>query len=279
MRGAVPHRGQCARALLLAAAAVALAAGGDRAASAGAVIARTPDITVSLVSRGAARTREGVIEGVVIDGEVAGQDAALDFGFHSIRLELDIDCRRQRDRLRRVETFAEPRLGGEPTARPASGEWASPSREAYLAQVIRAMCGQDPGQSHKSVVERSPASPPLEPDPYAAVGGGAPARGSSDPAPPPMSPPASDAPPAPSSSGGPVVQVAAAETAAGAQAVLDRLKRSKAVSLGDLAGKVETATVKGRPVYRATLSGFASLAAARAFCVAVRASGGRCFVR
>ncbi len=71
-----------------------------------------------------------------------------------------------------------------------------------------------------------------------------------------------------------VAQVSAAASADDARHELDRL----ASLMGSgLAGRVEAATVHGRRVYRASVTGFASQGDAGAFCVKVERAGGDCW--
>ena len=78
---------------------------------------------------------------------------------------------------------------------------------------------------------------------------------------------------------GPSVQLAAADSEEAAQAVLDRFGQANGGLMTGLAGRVETAAVDGRRLYRAVVGGFATADAARDFCSKVRASGGACFLR
>ncbi len=78
---------------------------------------------------------------------------------------------------------------------------------------------------------------------------------------------------------GPSVQLAAADSEEAAQAVLDRFGQANGGLMTGLAGRVETAAVDGRRLYRAVVGGFATADAARDFCGKVRASGGACFLR
>lgn len=83
----------------------------------------------------------------------------------------------------------------------------------------------------------------------------------------------------PAAGGGLVVQVGAAPTAVGGHEVLARLARKDPAVLKGMTTGVEAARSKGTTVYRATVGGFGSSAAARAFCQRVQAGGGDCFVR
>jgi hypothetical protein len=231
-----------------------------QAAAAASVVVNKPDITVRVTNRGTPKSPEGVIQNIELDGEVAGDQAAHDYGFHSIRLKLDIDCRRQRDRLKSIEVFSQPGLRGRPQTRRPSGDWTLPSSEAYLAGVIRAVCGQGAGERPQLAAGNAPAT--VSGHAVAAL-----APSSAGPAAPPTA------------EGGPTVQVAAADTQAGAKSALERLRKINGVSLDRLASRVDTASVKGKTVYRASLTGFASAAEARAFCETVRAARGKCFVR
>ena len=54
---------------------------------------------------------------------------------------------------------------------------------------------------------------------------------------------------------------------------------ARLASLGGHARSVETVARDGKTFYRATLSGFADRAAAKAFCAQLAAKGGRCLVK
>ena len=85
---------------------------------------------------------------------------------------------------------------------------------------------------------------------------------------------------APAGSGrGPSVQIAAVDSADAAQTVLSAFERNNAGLMTGHAGRVESAEVDGRRVWRAMVAGFASTDAARTFCEAVRGTGGDCFLR
>jgi hypothetical protein len=217
---------------------------------------KTSDITVLVVGRGA-KTAPDLIHGVSLDGEVATADAEQDYGFRSIRLKLDIDCHSGRDRLTSIEMFPEAHLQGKVRVRPPPGGWAKPSSQAWLADVIQLMCGAPSGLA---ATQASVLRGAVEPSSTA--------RSAAD----ALTSPASPKP-------GAVVQVGAADTEAGAQSALDDLKKVKGLSLENLSARVEPAEVKGKRVYRATLSGFAGLPEARALCAAVRKAGAGCFVR
>ena len=92
----------------------------------------------------------------------------------------------------------------------------------------------------------------------------------------PATKPASKAPSTSSSATPAIAQVAASPTARGAQRVLDALK---SLIAPPLAGSVEPAMVQGVQVYRANVSGFASVAEANAFCAKAKLVAKGCWVR
>ena len=112
------------------------------------------------------------------------------------------------------------------------------------------------------------------------------------PAPPPAPTPkpveagpiAAIAAPAPKSAPAPVrggksAQILSAPTSAEAQHAIDRLKAKLGAAMSGLTAEVVPAQVKGKPTYRAIVSGFKSPGDAGLFCQKVEAAGGKCLVR
>ena len=92
-------------------------------------------------------------------------------------------------------------------------------------------------------------------------------------------PPAASSPPArafrTSATGRGVAQVAASDTAQGAQRVLDRLH---SLITPPLASGIEAATVNNAHLFRASVSGFVSLGDAQAFCARAASVSKTCWV-
>ena len=100
-------------------------------------------------------------------------------------------------------------------------------------------------------------------------------------APPPASTPASKPAPAAAAAkpAGPAqVQLAATADEAGAQSVWDGLKRKMPDLLAGKSPVILPAVVNGKSVWRLRVDGFATPAAAQAFCAAVAAKGAACTV-
>ncbi|MFN3513191.1 MAG: SPOR domain-containing protein [Phenylobacterium sp.] len=225
------------------------------------------------------RRPDGVVEGVVLHGEALGPEAAETLGFVSMRSRVDVDCETRRDRVVEMHAFDRPGLAGTPRERPVPGGWIQPSPQAYLADVLRTVCGLrrssdlqlaslDPDAP---IATAETAKPRLRPT----VGLEPPA------APPPAStptqPPPPPAKPAVAARPGRVgVQVAAAGTRAGAEQALLKVRR---LTPAGVSGVVEEARVDGRTFHRAILRGFQTREAAAVFCRKVTAAGGECFVR
>jgi hypothetical protein len=235
-----------------------------------AVVSSRGGFAVAIAKPGV-RNADGVVEGVELHGETLDAGAAQLLGFSSMTSQLDVDCPRRRDRVISMVTFAEPALQGARQEREAPGGWIQPSPQAYLADVLRSVCGLRPNtvlqvasldDAPMSTSERT-ARPVLRPS-----------IGLTPATPAPAEPPK---PQAPARKPGKVVaQVAAAPSEAAARAALKKVARH---APDGTANHVEQAMVDGRTFYRAQVRGFADRADAGRFCKAVIASGGDCFVR
>lgn len=279
-----------------------LAASGDSAASQGvgkdyiqrmakrsglpvsSVVSVRQGLAVAIRDRGV-RNAAGVIEGVRLHGEVIDPEMVADLGFASMTSRVDVDCANRRDRVVAMEVFAEPGLKGAPESRAVPGRWIQPSPQAYLADVLRAVCGgrKDAGvqvaaldPSDAPVATAVPKRPALRP----AIGMDPPPAPAAKPADPKPAPPKPAPAPAKSDATGargtPAVQVGALATRAAAE---EAAKKAARQAPAGMAARVEAATVDGRDVYRALVRGFASRADANRFCKAFMAAGGACFVR
>jgi hypothetical protein len=223
------------------------------------------------ISRPGARNADGVFEGVELHGETLDAGAAQLLGFSSMTSQLDVDCPRRRDRVISMVTFAEPALQGARQERDVPGGWIQPSPQAYLADVLRSVCGLRPNtvlqvasvdDGPMSTSERA-ARPVLRPSI-----GLTPAAPAAEPKP--------QTPAPPRKPGQVVAQVAAAPSEAAAREALKKVARHAPQGT---ANQVEQAMVDGRTFYRAQVRGFADRAEAGRFCKAVISGGGDCFVR
>jgi cell division septation protein DedD len=75
------------------------------------------------------------------------------------------------------------------------------------------------------------------------------------------------------------VQLGAMATRAAAEALLTELKARSLVAMHGLSTGVTPATVGGRTLYRALVTGFSRDMDANRFCAGLKASGIACFVR
>jgi hypothetical protein len=225
------------------------------------------------IAKPGVRNAAGVVEGVELHGETLDAGAAQLLGFSSMTSQLDVDCPRRRDRVISMVTFAEPALQGAREEREVPGGWIQPSPQAYLADVLRSVCGLRPNtvlqvasldDAPMSTSERIPR-PVLRPS-----------IGLTPATPAPAEPPKPQAPVPGRKPGKVVAQVAAAQSEAAARAALKKVARH---APDGTANHVEQAVVDGRTYYRAQVRGFADRAEAGRFCKAVIASSGDCFVR
>ncbi|MDZ4317996.1 MAG: hypothetical protein U1A07_04015, partial [Phenylobacterium sp.] len=146
------------RAAMVLVAALMTAASGDSAASQGirkddaqkmsrlsglpgsAVVSVRQGLAIAIRHRGA-RGPDGIIRGVELHGEVIDPAFVPDMGFSSMTSRIDVDCANRRDRVVSMEVYSEPGLEGHPERRAVPGGWVQPSPQAYLADVLRAVCG------------------------------------------------------------------------------------------------------------------------------------------
>ena len=115
----------------------ALAASGLPQAS---VVSVKSDMVVAIRGRGKPGPG-GVIEGVTLQGEVISAETAQFLGYRSMRSTVNIDCARRRDLVVKLTVYAERGAKGAAVVRQVPGGWAQPTPDAYLAAVIREVCG------------------------------------------------------------------------------------------------------------------------------------------
>lgn len=251
------------------------------------VVAIKPEIVVAIRDRDAVRPGDGP-QKVRLQGEAVDEAMAEQLGYHSMRSTVEINCDTRRDRVSEIEVFAQHGLKGAGQRRPVPGGWIQPSEDAYLADVIRAVCHPSrpaPDAAPARLAEAPQLRPTLSAAPKASSRpapppGPGPARPGSEPSPPRLmtlvaAMPAA-APPPPPTGGRAQAQVGALNSEIEARRVLDRL--APALSAG-LSTRVEVATVGGRTWYRALVAGFAGPAQAQAFCAEQRRRDAPCLVR
>ena len=243
-----------------------------------AAVAVTPEMAVALIGRGAPGKAPGRLDGVELQGEVLDETFAQVRGWRSMRLKVDIACRDGGATwARRMTVYPNHDRGGGPSEAATPTGWVRPKPEAYLGQVVTALCGQALASNHEaplpsplspeSPVDTSPAprrTPPVL-RPAIPLPSAPPA-----PLPKPARPPASDAA---------SVQIAASPVEAEAERANAGAARRLIGADPALRFHVEPARSADRQVFRALVSGFADRAAAQRWCAALKAAGGACFIR
>ncbi len=242
---------------------------------------------MAIRDRDALRSGEAA-QKVRLQGEAADEQMAERLGYRSMRSSVEINCETRRDRVVEMEVFPQHDLKGPGERRPVPGGWVQPSEDAYLADVIRAVCR---APSPPAPAETQAAAPRLRPTVIAAAKAPvALARA----APPPSVAPAAAAPraeparlmslvmapvaplSAAPATGGFRAQVGALNTEADARRALDRLAPTLPRGVST---RIETATVGGRVYYRALVAGFSAPAQVQAFCAEQQRRAQPCLIR
>lgn len=233
------------------------------------------------ITRPGVRNANGVVEGVQLHGETLDAETAQLLGFSSMTSKVDVDCPRRRNQVMAMTTYAEPTLKGAREEREVPGGWIQPSPQAYLADVLRSVCGLKPNSALQvaSLDDDKPVAiserqgrPALRPS----IGLN-PATPQPPPAPPPQpvaAKPKAEAPPR--KPGKVIAQVGAVPSESAARDLLKKVARHAPAGTTQ---KVEEASVDGRTLYRAQVRGFVDRPEAKRFCNAVTTAGGVCFVR
>ena len=120
------------------------------------IVSVKPDMVVAIRNRGTPSAGGGVIEGVVLQGEVVSSNAAQVMGYRSMRSTVNVDCVRRRDLVVKMAVFSEPNAQGEVVNRQVPGGWVQPSPDAYLSDVMRSVCASVP---RTAVAETPPLAP------------------------------------------------------------------------------------------------------------------------
>lgn len=120
------------------------------------IVSVKPDMVVAIRSRGTPSAGGGVIEGVVLQGEVVSSNAAQVMGYRSMRSTVNVDCVRRRDLVVKMAVFSESNAKGEVVNRQTPGGWVQPSPDAYLSDVMRSVCASVP---RTALAETPPAVP------------------------------------------------------------------------------------------------------------------------
>lgn len=288
----------------------AIAASGLPRAS---IVSVKPDMVIAIRSRGTPSAGGGVVEGVVLQGEVVSNNAAQVMGYRSMRSTVNVDCVRRRDQVVKMAVFSQPNAKGEVVNRQTPGGWVQPSPGAYLFDVMESICGSAPRVAEdKPRPSPAPAKARAAPALRASAPAPAPPRlrqsvleedlplptsvearltRPAAPAPPPTTPAApvvaersppraapKPAPPKPAASrptkpGKVSVQIAASPTEGQAREALARVKGRVTAPLST---SVRSVTVGGKVFHRALINGFQNRGEAQAFCAGL---GGGCFIR
>lgn len=119
----------------------AIAASGLPRAS---IVSVKPDMVIAIRGRGTPSVGGGVVEGVVLQGEVVSNNAAQVMGYRSMRSTVNVDCVRRRDQVVKMAVFSQPNAKGEMVNRQTPGGWVQPSPGAYLFDVMESICGSAP---------------------------------------------------------------------------------------------------------------------------------------
>ena len=144
-----------------------------------------PDMAVAVVRHDGPERASGLVRNVDLRGEVTNEAAAREFGYRSVRSQVDLDCSARRDRVVRIDLYSEHNLGGRSQTRHPPGGWAHPSPDAYLSDVMDAVCApataslrlaaaDEPARPAAAPVSAAvsppgPRAAPLRPPPPAAV--------------------------------------------------------------------------------------------------------------
>jgi len=241
-------------------------------------------------ANGAQTRGSGGVFDVTLDMEAQNDDAAHRLGFRSLRGVTAIDCQQGANRFVEAEAYAEAGLMGQGTARTVSGKWVRPANDSYMAQVLARVCVGGAPAPTVAAAPKYAASGPL---PVVTNTGQAEAsdhavpppvtthvtRHSAAPTthayPPPPAPPAQGVAHAAVPGVKAVAQVAASSSVKDAQHVLNELR---AQITPPLTGSVEPAVVNNAHLFRASVSGFTSMEAAKAFCARAASVSKTCWV-
>ncbi|MBT9472817.1 MAG: SPOR domain-containing protein [Pseudomonadota bacterium] len=165
----------------------AIAASGLPRAS---VVSVKPDMVIAIRNRGTPSVGGGVIEGVVLQGEVVSSDAAQIMGYRSMQSMVNVDCVRRREMVVKMAVFSEPKGKGQVVNRQTPGGWVQPSPGAYLSDVMGDICGSGPRVAAAAPTPAAPArratvaaTPPKRPAVTASVPAAAPVVERARPAP------------------------------------------------------------------------------------------------
>jgi hypothetical protein len=230
------------------------------------VIAVSPSAVTAVLGTIETRVPDGIrmaLRAEAIDPKVSDREGVL-----SWHMLVEVDCPGRKLRQGPTTGYVGRNLLGEGRQiRPGSEAWVAPPPGAQLENVWRAACEagfQRPLAPPRFFSIAQVATPTAAAAPKVA------ARA-------PLAMAAVSQAPAPYSEA--AVQLGAMATRAAAEAVLADLKARFADAMHGLSTGVAPASVQGRTLYRALVTGFSRDADANRFCVGLKAGGVACFVR
>ncbi len=217
-------------------------------------------------------------------------------------IPVDVDCEKRQVRLGDMTGYPSRDLHSAPRiVRASDNTWVTPSPNAPLGAVLRALCDRDfrrpfssgakvaskPAEPPKPAKTTGPPpvvlteSPPTAPQPLSSA-----VTRTAKAAPAPASAPAATHAPAAAAAAkvghgasAAAVQVGASPSQDDAKGLLARVQKKFPEALAGFKTEVQTAQVEGKTVYRAVISGFAGQGDAIALCDQLKAAGQACFVR
>ncbi|HEY2708643.1 MAG TPA: SPOR domain-containing protein [Caulobacteraceae bacterium] len=240
-----------------------------------------------------------VANGTQVDLDLEARDAAVAarLGFLSMRATALVDCRAGENRFLKADVYAQADLKGDAKPRAVSGDWVRPDPASYMFAVVARVCAAAtpvaPTPRPPTATDLPPAAAAKHALPVVTLGEAPPPTAGQAATPPPpkpvklaAGPPPKPTPPQnvvpksppsyiPAKAGRGVAQVAASPTAKAAQHVLDQLH---GLIAPPLTASVEAAQVQNQHIFRASVSGFASLTDARAFCNRAASVSKTCWV-
>ena len=194
-----------------------------------------------------------------------------------------------------MTVYPAPHQAGSGALASAPPDWLPFSAHSYAAQIAEAICARRGELAAAASPDGDPPSPrprpPASADHVEPGAAGAPPRTPPPGSPEPVSsPPVSPAPAAtsaapvagrgpaapPSPSGGVLVQYLASTVQADIDRAAAKVRERLSGDLDGLTLNTETVTLRGHTYYRGRIGAFASVSAAKAFCVKVRRLGLAC---
>lgn len=234
------------------------------------VIAVSPSAVTAVLGTIETRAPDDVrmaLRAEAIDPKVSDREGVL-----SWHMLVEVDCPGHKLRLGPTTGYVRRNLlGAGREIRPGSEAWVAPPVGAQLENVWRAACEAGfqrplaPPRSFSIVQASTPAAANTPPEATVSAPGRAMAAVTVTEAPAPHSAAA--------------VQLGALATRAAAEAVLTDLQGRFADAMRGLSTAVAPASVRGRTLYRALVTGFSQDVDANRFCVGLKAGGVACFVR